>query len=570
MVGRRISSKFFIAIIITMIVFLLPSAYSCLARYNLSTSVSPVDGGSITPNSGTYEKGNVARLTANPTSGYRFDYWGGDVTGSSSSIDVTMDADKTAIAFFKAQHKLNTSISPGDAGTITPANGTYDEGTKVALVAVPESGYRFDRWSGDVTGSSELIEVTVDAGKTITANFKVQHTLSISVSPTGGGTVTPNGDAYDEGTKVTLSAVPNSGYRFDHWSGDATGSSSPIDVTMNAGKTVTANFKAQYTLSISVSPTGGGIVRPTGGTYDEGTKVTLAAAPASGYRFDRWSGDVTSSSKSTEITMDARKAITANFKAQYTLSISTSPTGSGTVTPTGGTYDDGDTVSLTATPTEGYVFDHWGGSLSGNDNTISITINSAKDITAYFKFAEVQVELIEGKNQGLLDVSAYGTDSLDEITLHVTSKSGKPLRVTITAGTIFEPGQSSVQSMLVTVGRKILLDPFESISLEIDAACGNMERSQPGEDDSLTLKSITSRQDLSLLLSLPDFASEPFRVQQFAIWTITDNPTRNGYTHLTSGLFDYWGSGPSDEEIQEIKVLFQEAGISLNKYQALR
>jgi hypothetical protein len=66
---------------------------------------------------------------------------------------------------------------------------------------------------------------------------------------------------------------------------------------------------------------------------------------------------------------------------------------------------------------------------------------------------------------------------------------------------------------------------------------------------------------------LPDFSKQSFRVQQFAIWTITDNPTRKGYVGL--GTF-VSGSGPSDAEMAKIKALFTAAGIDQKKYQALR
>lgn len=140
-----------------------------------------------------------------------------------------------------------------------------------------------------------------------------QYILSTSVSPSGTGVVRPSSGTYDVGTTVTLYATPASGYRFDHWSGDATGTSSPITVTMDTHKNITAYFKAQYTLSTSVIPPWGGSINPSGGKYDPGTKVTLAATPASDYRFDHWSGDVTATSSPVTFTMDTHKNITAYF-----------------------------------------------------------------------------------------------------------------------------------------------------------------------------------------------------------------------------------------------------------------
>lgn len=71
-----------------------------------------------------------------------------------------------------------------------------------------------------------------------------KYTLTVTVSPAGMGAVTqsPNQTQYTAGTVVTLTATPVSGYVFTGWSEDATGSTNPTSVTMNANKSVTGNF----------------------------------------------------------------------------------------------------------------------------------------------------------------------------------------------------------------------------------------------------------------------------------------------------------------------------------------
>ena len=68
------------------------------------------------------------------------------------------------------------------------------------------------------------------------------YNLSVSVEPSGGGRVMPESGTYDSGTEVTLSATPSSGYEFDYWSGDASGTDSSIRVVMDSDKLVTASF----------------------------------------------------------------------------------------------------------------------------------------------------------------------------------------------------------------------------------------------------------------------------------------------------------------------------------------
>ncbi|MCX7956891.1 MAG: hypothetical protein N2643_03225 [Endomicrobia bacterium] len=154
------------------------------------------------------------------------------------------------------------------------------------------------------------------------------YTLSVVINPTGAGSVSlnPAGGTYNAGTVVTLTATANTGYTFSSWAGDATGTTNPTTVTMNANKVVIANFTQSgggggggggttYTLTVTVSPSGAGSVslNPAGGTYNAGTVVTLTASANTGYTFSGWSGAVTGTSNPTTVTMDSNKSVTATF-----------------------------------------------------------------------------------------------------------------------------------------------------------------------------------------------------------------------------------------------------------------
>lgn len=139
-------------------------------------------------------------------------------------------------------------------------------------------------------------------------------TYELHVYVNGNGQVSPSGGAYSEGTQITLHASPASGWRFDHWGGDAWGTSASMTITMNSDKSVTAYFtRIQYTLSTSVSPYGSGSVSPGGGTFDAGSQVTLTATPSSGWRFGHWGGAASGTTEYTTITMDSDKQVTAYF-----------------------------------------------------------------------------------------------------------------------------------------------------------------------------------------------------------------------------------------------------------------
>jgi uncharacterized repeat protein (TIGR02543 family) len=250
--------------------------------------------------------------------------------------------------------------------------GTY----QVTLVIVNSCG-----------SSSASVGVSITYQKTIT------YALTTAVSPEGSGTVSGAG-IYNAGDTVTVTANPAAGYQFDHWEGDLTGNTNPDSILMNSNKSVTAVFTqippTQYTLTMAVNPQGGGTTDPAVGnhTYNENTVVNITATPTAGYQFVNWTGDVANpNSASTTVTMNGNKTVTANFElippTQYTLTTNVSPVGGGTVSGAG-TYNAGDTATVTATPTAGYQFDHWEGDLTGNTNPDSILMNSNKSVTAVF------------------------------------------------------------------------------------------------------------------------------------------------------------------------------------------
>jgi hypothetical protein len=86
---------------------------------------------------------------------------------------------------------------------------------------------------------------------------------------------------------------------------------------MNGAHSAKANctLPGSFTLTTSAIPPEGGTVDldPAGGTYDEGTPVTLTATPAAGFTFDHWSGDLSGSTNPETLTMNADKNVIAHF-----------------------------------------------------------------------------------------------------------------------------------------------------------------------------------------------------------------------------------------------------------------
>jgi len=73
-------------------------------------------------------------------------------------------------------------VNPTDGGSVTlnPAGGSYRKGKQVTLIATPSTDYRFDKWSGDLTGNDNPITIIIDKNKSITAHFVGARTLGIT------------------------------------------------------------------------------------------------------------------------------------------------------------------------------------------------------------------------------------------------------------------------------------------------------------------------------------------------------------------------------------------------------
>jgi uncharacterized repeat protein (TIGR02543 family) len=128
-----------------------------------------------------------------------------------------------------------------------------------------------------------------------------------------------------------------------------------------------------------------GEVFPAGGAYSQGMQLTLTAKGKPGYKFDHWSGDISSTQSSVTITMDSAKNVTANYvpAAVYSVAVN-AQNGKVTQDNPDGIYSEGDTVTLTAEANYGYKFVGWSGDVMGAEPTVQVTMNANKNITAQF------------------------------------------------------------------------------------------------------------------------------------------------------------------------------------------
>lgn len=142
------------------------------------------------------------------------------------------------------------------------------------------------------------------------------------------------------------------------------------------------------------------LVDDTTGDYGDqcGETVELTAVPAEGWYFNFWSGDLTGRNNPSSITLTGNHVVTANFGSDlYDLDVSVTPAngsgGSVDISPQKPSYQYGEEVTLTAQPQPGWSFDGWGGDLSGNELTRTISMTADRSVTATFTQDQYTLEL---------------------------------------------------------------------------------------------------------------------------------------------------------------------------------
>jgi hypothetical protein len=235
--------------------------------YQLNTSVIGGNG-TVTPVSGSQRKDTVVTLTAVPTSTYRVHSWSGTDNDSSTSLtnSVTMTGIRTVSVVFEPNisFPLRTQVINGPDGlphgTISPRAGSYLPTTVVALMATPDTNYKVMQWTNTDNDTLKTTSnaVTMNSSKMVNVEFvlKPLYTLTVNTNPSNRGTVTvsPPTGPYYEGTVVTITTHPNTGFTVGSWAGTDNDSSTALTntVTMTSNKTVSIQFASGQNKIIQV------------------------------------------------------------------------------------------------------------------------------------------------------------------------------------------------------------------------------------------------------------------------------------------------------------------------------
>jgi hypothetical protein len=232
-----------------------------------------------------------------------------------------------------AQYTITKNAQFGTIGTDFPGPN-YNAGTNVKVTVVPNTGYRFDYWSGDLSGSTNPALFIMNSNKSLTANFI--KTWKLKITNDGNGTTVPNDSlVVDNRQPYAIDATPKTGKIFYGWtitSGTTTAdianslSASTIVSLQRSNATIKANFLSIPPISI-VADDHGFITSNSTLSLGVNGSASISAVAATGYKFDNWTqtGSATvliTSPNSSNTTITLQKAGTQVIRANFIPSAS--------------------------------------------------------------------------------------------------------------------------------------------------------------------------------------------------------------------------------------------------------
>ena len=381
--------------------------------YDVTTSWSPADGGAIwlngvnTPQTVSVANGNQVVFGVAPAEGYRMtslrvvNQWTHEEitptpTGTSNEYTFTMPTgDVTITAQFDNWYNVTLDIDPEDAGSITVyalSNGKKQAGSNVQFAVYSRIGYVLESVTVTNDETGETIEMTQEENNyffvmpadnvTITAHYVPGYYIRTQCVPAEGGTIDVATHA-EENEAVSFTVTPSAGYvltgltvkeeiggsSIEYSYDDVSGTYS---FTMPATSVkITAHFSAaDYLITTAVDPEGSGSLSFTGATYDEfnnqyradeGDVVKFSATPNNGWRLNRITvtgpdGEIaTSTSSPYYLTMPACDVtVTAYFVRVYNITKECLPPEGGTIELPNTRAAEGQVLSFTVDPSNGY------------------------------------------------------------------------------------------------------------------------------------------------------------------------------------------------------------------------
>ena len=347
-------------------------------QFRLDLAIAPEADLGYTIGSGLYNYGDTATIDVVPNADYYFDYWhnGHYVSSRSNPYRLVVGRDSTFTATLYTD-TLSIGLKTVGEGS-AKGEGRFLKRENVTLTATPDPGYDFLAWNnekGERVSTDNPFVFPATESLTYTAVF-FPRAYTISLNTESGGSLMGGGE-YPYLSNVVLLAKADSVHTFRCWQLDEASSEDSLlsalftpEVLKQTRLTyrvdrplgLTAIFDPfTYNIVANASPANSGTFRGTG-TFNHGSSTVLEAVPAQHFDFVAWTlnGEIVSDSAVLEIPfIDEDRLYTALFKpSDYTIELNVYP-GKGGVASGAGSYHFGDTILVSVSLMNGYVFQEW-------------------------------------------------------------------------------------------------------------------------------------------------------------------------------------------------------------------
>jgi len=392
---------------------------------------------------GLYIAGASINVEATAGGGATFVAWSGASTAGSTSATFVMPAGSASLtATFAACYALTLvqpsggSISASPVKSYACAASSFVEGATVTLTAFPNSNFVLSGWSGETSSTTTLLIFSMpERAVSVTASFAECFPLTLQYA--GSGTVDasiPNSPGcaagrYVAGASITLTGTGLTTWTLRSWTGTQfrTDDPTPWAYSMPASAaSQTAVFVRCYALTRSavgsgtiswVSPPQSFACHPD--SYVASASITATATASGSATFVQWNGASTDATATTVFQMPAiAVTLTATFAVCYVLTLSQPGSGGSIAGPSpaksyacaAGSFVEGASVMLIASPNSHFVLSAWSGAASGTTNPLYLPMPASAAVVGA-SFAECFLLTLQANDNGSGAVAAAGNNS---------------------------------------------------------------------------------------------------------------------------------------------------------------
>ena len=497
-------------------------------------------GGKASADKKTALSGELITVTVTPDAGYQIKSVKAlDFSTKNNNLQFPMPNENVVVTVeFEAVSSgtYTVTVTNDGNGTASASVSSGKTGTEVALTATAKTGYKFKEWtviSGGVTVSNNKFKIG-SASVTVKAVFEKtgnEPVYNVNVLTDGHGDAFASSYSAKTGTKITLTAKPETGYYLKAWKvlmGNVTVldnafimGSKEVWIQAEFDKVTSSSSGSasnnEHSVIVYGSTYGIGTATPSSGT--QGTTVTLSAVVYpnyAGYEFKTWeivSGDASLSGNTLRIGKEdvvVRPVFAKGFVPSYIITVTDD--GNGTASANAEKQYDGVTVWLTATPNSGYQFKNWQvvkGGVSLGDATkekTSFTMGSADvQVKAIFekKAAEYKVHVSTSGGSGSAGADPASGKPGDTITLGAAANLGSRFKewrfgtgeVVTTNAYSFKLGNADVWVTAVFVDDPVTSEHKVTVSKEGEgSASANPTKGYSGTEIQLTASAASGYQ----------------------------------------------------------------------------